>query len=83
MLEGSNHHYEPIQMPTLLSKTGGLPLRGRVCPMPRTAHAQPGRGPGAEANAGEAKLLARTGLAGLHAIRGKLKGNSHSVPKVP
>ncbi len=83
MLEGSNHHYEPIQMPALSGKTRGFPLRGGVSPVPRTAHAQPGRGPGAEANAGEANLLARTGLSGLHAIRGKLKGNSHSVPKVP
>ncbi len=58
MLEGSNHHYEPIQMPALPGKTRELPLRGRVSQMPRTAQAQSGQGIGTEGKGGEAKVLA-------------------------
>ncbi len=72
MLEGNNHHYEPIQMPALPGKTRELPLRGRVSPMPRTAQAQPGRRIGSEAKGDEAKALARAGAGVVHPICGKL-----------
>lgn len=75
MLEGNNHHYEPLQMPALPGKTRELPLRRRVSPMPRTAQAQPSQGIGAEAKGGEAKDLARAGAGVVHPISGKLESS--------
>jgi hypothetical protein len=82
MLEGSNHHYEPIQMTALPGKTRELPLRGRVSPMPRTAQAQPAQKIGAEAKGGEAKVVARAGFLEIHPICGKLKAIIRSFAQV-
>ena len=73
MLEGSNHHYEPSQMPALPGKTRELPLRGRVSPMRRTAQAQPGQGIGAEVKGGDAKVLACAGAGVVRPMCGKLE----------
>ncbi len=75
MLEGSNHHYEPIQMPALPGNTRKLSLRGRVSPMPRTAQAQSGQGIGPEAKDSEATVLARAGTGVVHPICGELESS--------
>ena len=65
-----NHHYEPLQMPTLPAETRQLPLRGRVSRLPRTAQAQSRRALGAKAKGGEAKLLARAEPREVHPLCG-------------